>query len=85
MSAPSAAKSKGYSVTYASAAVGYQHAQEGIAASQIEVRSDFQALDTSSSLNKYAIWIIVVYLAAGCAFFSWAEDWEWPDALYFCV
>jgi len=27
----------------------------------------------------------VGYLAIGCAFFSWSEDWSWDDALYFSI
>jgi hypothetical protein len=45
----------------------------------------FPPLDTQSTLGRYAVYIILVYLALGCTFFSWAEEWPWTDALYFCV
>ena len=51
---------------------------------------DFQKLDTSSWLTKYAAIIIILYLAAGTAGFVYFEadgesPLEWTDACYFCV
>ena len=47
--------------------------------------SQFEELQTGSLLGKFALYIIVAYLATGCAFYSIVEGWDWLDALYFSV
>jgi potassium channel subfamily K len=47
--------------------------------------SAFERLDTSSALGRFALLILLGYLAVGTCFYSVVEGWEWTDALYFCV
>lgn len=35
--------------------------------------------------GRYALLIVVAYLLVGASFYAYAEEWEWLDALYFCV
>ena len=42
-------------------------------------------LSTGSTLQRFALAIIISYLVGGSSFYSYAEGWEWADALYFCV
>ena len=60
---------------------GHAHAQSATSNSS----SHFEQLDTSSVLGKFALIIIFSYLAVGCAFYSYVEEWDWTDALYFSV
>lgn len=46
---------------------------------------EFEKIEVRSSLSRYGIPIVLVYLAAGTCFYSWAESWSWVDALYFCT
>lgn len=46
----------------------------------------FERLETSSTLAKFALPIIVVYLAIGTAYFHYSDEaMEWTDAVYFCA
>ncbi|KAL1521752.1 hypothetical protein AB1Y20_021406 [Prymnesium parvum] len=42
-------------------------------------------LDATTSLHRYAFWIIAAQLAAGTCFYTYEEGWVWQDALYFCT
>jgi potassium channel subfamily K len=42
-------------------------------------------LQTSSKLSDLAPLIVVIYLVAGVVFYSWAEGWDYDDALFFSV
>ena len=42
-------------------------------------------LTYTSSLSKFAVWIILGFLAIGATYFAYAEGWHWMDSLYFCV
>ena len=71
---------------FESAYDGYKHGHEdNLSALAPAPENGFEVVDTSSTLGRYGIVIVAVYLAAGCAFFSWSEDWRWDDSLYFCV
>jgi len=74
---------------FQSAFVGFVRGREEERVEQAHLEhppvEEFQEIDTSSALSKYSLIIVSVYLAAGVTFFSWAEDWPWDDALYFCV
>ena len=74
---------------FEAAKVGYDQAMQEKAATMatapLPEDSSFVPIETSSALGKYAGYIIVAYLVAGSAFFSWAEEWSWDDALYFCI
>ena len=39
----------------------------------------------TNTLGRFAIIVVVAFLAAGVAFFSIVEGWSLADALYFCV
>lgn len=45
----------------------------------------FQRMQTGSSLSKYGVVIILLFLGVGTTFYTLTEEWEWQDALYFCV
>ena len=74
---------------FEAARVGYERGLEEARAAHAHEEhppiEEFQEIDTSSALSRYSLYIVVGYLAIGCAFFSWSEDWSWDDALYFSI
>jgi len=50
----------------------------------LPIESDLE-VPLKNTLGRNAIWIVLLFLAAGTAFFSYTEGWNTSEALYFCV
>ena len=48
-------------------------------------RCDAPGLDTTSLFSRFALPIVVLYLALGALFYSVTEGWSFTDGLYFCA
>jgi len=69
-----------------SAQQGFKSAWEERASTAQEAASPgFERMQTGSSLSKYGVVIILLFLGVGTTFYTLTEEWEWQDALYFCV
>lgn len=64
---------------------GRMAGREQALAAAAESSASFQTIDTTSVFGRFALLILSSYLAVGTLFYSFEEEWDWSDALYFSV